>query len=1639
MIGRALARLLLCLQPILLLHTLFISFPGRETQDNFLIDQAPVMYSALSYYVGITLQDLLFYACRCIFEAGRVLCMQYGSLLFLLIQQAWLGWALRRHLRKHGRWRHRKFYPAVFYLLSSVSLNFTQVSHALVYPPAGRARFIQLAKLSSVEKGIRDCKANPILPNEAELFPRAVDPTIPKDAFFYDDFFEFLPFEEYDSFEPVPTKFLHLSGFGDEWMSEFTQFDPSQPLESDDESVTSASSSSQPSATSATSFDDNEFFTFFSQKEVSQDAQEAYDYLSPNHCNGPICLQTSVSKDTNVDHLLDTQLYLRLSGSAHIAQEKARILPILIDTGCSVGTSGFKEDFQGSLIKGDWGKIKTASGEAAIQGLGLVSWETILSDGRPCSIKVPCYYAPEIPLRLFSPQDYARYHKLPEDRPTMAGSAAWFEVQHAESKQHFQDLIRSNIDPMTNLFFFYASPCKAVEEDPRSTPPGAAHMVAPSQNVHDPKNRNISSAQKRLLLDHQRLAHQRMSLIQQKLYTVPEDSPPPPLFAEFAPSKESALHVHEKDQLTCDIPKCETCEVAKARRRKTGAKTTKDVPEQINILKADDLNPGDCFSVDQYESSVRGRLPHTQGREGHSNRYCGGTLFYDHATRKIFIRHQVSLSGPETVDAKRDVEREALSVGVYVKEYHADNGIFKARDFEEALEESDQVINKSGVGAKHQNGAAERAIGITQNMARAMLLHLRIHWPDEFDPALWPFALDYAVWIYNHTPQTELANLTPEELFSSTRSKHSVLRRCRVFGCPAYVLDPKLQDGKKIPKWNPRGKCGMFLGFSNEHSSTVGIILNLRTGYTSPQFHVVYDERFETVTSDMMVDLSETWIDLWKNSRDFYLPEWDINVDGPYPALDPEFQDQEEQGEPSNSSDEEEEPKPFFPPDTSKNRGVSWFDVEEAPLQVPETPKPEKKDEARAEAEDSDYQQPDLIQAIDTSDEDSAGGTMDDDPKAAEQLDEEVTDTLIDADEIYDAPPPPSSPRKLRSGKMYYGKIDPCYRPVMSRTFSHIKVIEDIKNLVYVTLDWESVPNDPLYKHFHSMFMSKVDRKTKELLDPDAIHPFSLAAKMDSEDYPTFKEILRMDPEERSKWFDSMDEELGTLFESGACEFVDRQDVLKKKKEIIKTTWAFRKKRKPSGEVTRYKSRLCVRGDLQKAQGDYSLDETFAPVVEWMTVRLMFTLALVEGWHTASIDFKNAFTQAKLPEPIYLDLPPGFLEANPSYKDKAIRVKTSLYGERRAANLWYRKLKNTLCNELGFQVSDQDPCLFIRRDCILMLYVDDAIINARDAADIDKLLKQLKSHGYDFSRDGDFKSYLGIQIESLPDGALKLSQPHLARSVVDTVGMSQGHAVDTPATGPLFRYKDAEPFNRAFNYRSALGMLQYLGNNTRPDCAYAINACARYCIDPKEPHAAAVKRIARYLKGTLDEGMIIKPDFMNLTLDCHVDADFAGNWNPKDPEDPSSVKSRTGFLLTFAGVPILWKSKIQDCIALSTMESEYIALSTAMRSLIHARALLLDISAKFNMAYGDKISTLSTVFEDNRAAKILAETDPPRLTPRSKSLAIKYHWFRSHLGRKNGKGIILEDVRSKLNKADFLTKAMPRDAFRTNRLAVCGW
>ena len=222
---------------------------------------------------------------------------------------------------------------------------------------------------------------------------------------------------------------------------------------------------------------------------------------------------------------------------------------------------------------------------------------------------------------------------------------------------------------------------------------------------------------------------------------------------------------------------------------------------------------------------------------------------------------------------------------------------------------------------------------------------------------------------------------------------------------------------------------------------------------------------------------------------------------------------------------------------------------------------------------------------------------------------------------------------------------------------------------------------------------------------------------------------------------------------------------------------------------------------------------------------------------------------------------------------------------------------------------------------------------------------EIKNAGFHFNRNESFSSYLGIQVDHLPDGSKKLSQPGLTKQLLEMMGMMDANPVHTPIVSSLRSYSDSEDHDASFNYRSALGMLMYLGNNTRPECSYAINACAQYSIEPKKPHAEAIRRICRYLKGTIEDGIIISPDSSSFTLDCHTDADFAGNWNIDDSDKIDSARSRAGYLITLGNVPVLWKSKRIQEICLSTMESEYIALSMSMRSLIHLRGLLFETNS----------------------------------------------------------------------------------------------
>jgi hypothetical protein len=406
---------------------------------------------------------------------------------------------------------------------------------------------------------------------------------------------------------------------------------------------------------------------------------------------------------------------------------------------------------------------------------------------------------------------------------------------------------------------------------------------------------------------------------------------------------------------------------------------------------------------------------------------------------------------------------------------------------------------------------------------------------------------------------------------------------------------------------------------------------------------------------------------------------------------------------------------------------------------------------------------------------------------------------------------------------------------------------------------------------------------------------------------------------------------------------------------------------------------------------------------------------------------------------MFMSLPPGFDQQ----AGHCLRLTKSLYGHKFAAKLFYELLRDTLTDKLGFYVSPSDHCLFIHHDCIINNWVDNQLLLTKDPAVALELVEAMRNAGLILdieSGSGSIANYLGIQIQEEDDGTLLLTQSGLINRILEAMDLNNANPKDTPATEAVRANKQSPSFDGKYNYRSIIGMMMYLTSSTRPDCASAIHQCARFSHDPREAHASALKPLACYLKKTRLDGLRIQPHRSDkpATLDLWCDADFAGLWGKEDPQDPSCVRSRSGIIITYGDTSIFWSSKLQSETALSTMEAEYITLSAGMRVLLHLQCIHKDICTRFTdcaIPYDPK-SNISQLFVDNHTCFVLATTDPPRMTPRSKWIAIKYHWFRDHL--KQGE-IEMRTVESALQRANILTKALPCPQFKLEHKLIMGF
>lgn len=558
----------------------------------------------------------------------------------------------------------------------------------------------------------------------------------------------------------------------------------------------------------------------------------------------------------------------------------------------------------------------------------------------------------------------------------------------------------------------------------------------------------------------------------------------------------------------------------------------------------------------------------------------------------------------------------------------------------------------------------------------------------------------------------------------------------------------------------------------------------------------------------------------------------------------------------------------------------------------------------------------------------------------------------------------------------------------------------------------------------------------------EALHEDDLRIQKKLEDPISFK--ASADPDtmywhqamaqpDANKFLDAAKKEFDAHCDNKHWDIIERKDV-PRDKNVLPAVWAMKRKRDIlTRKVKKYKARLNVHGGKQVFGEDFY--ETFSPVVMWMTVRFLLILSLICGWHTKQVDFVLAYPQADIEQEMFMELPVGIHPVD-DRKDYVLKLRKNLYGQKQAGRVWAQHLKKGLLH-IGFQQSKVDECLFYRGKTLFVVYVDDGIFFSSNKNEIDEAIEELKAERYNIDDMGTITDYLGVHFK-YEENKIILTQPQLIQQIIDDTKIMakkfKPPNIPAKSTVILNRNKDGTDFDRRWHYRSVIGKLNFLEKCTRPDLAYAVHQCARFCEEPKQNHAIAVEYIAKYLSGTKDKGIIIMPRGDPI-IDVYADADFSGEWNKLNaPFDPSTAKSRSGYIINFAKCPIVWSSKIQTQIALSTTEAEYIALSQSLREGIPLMELVKELRNKKIISVSEKAHIYCRCFEDNSGALELART--PKLRPRTKHINIIYHHFRSFVA----KGLVkIYPIESEEQLADILTKPLPQNQFQYLRKKFMMW
>jgi len=254
--------------------------------------------------------------------------------------------------------------------------------------------------------------------------------------------------------------------------------------------------------------------------------------------------------------------------------------------------------------------------------------------------------------------------------------------------------------------------------------------------------------------------------------------------------------------------------------------------------------------------------------------------------------------------------------------------------------------------------------------------------------------------------------------------------------------------------------------------------------------------------------------------------------------------------------------------------------------------------------------------------------------------------------------------------------------------------------------------------------------------------------------------------------------------------------------------------------------------------------------------------------------------------------------------------------------VWNQHLHKGL-TELGYRQSKIDPCLYYRNGLIMIIYRDDCIMVSDNSSTLENAIMEM-SKKFEITDEGEIDEYLGVKVQHNDDGSFELSQPLLIEQILTALEFNNHTKPKrTPALSSKILQRDEEgpDHETVWGFSRIIGQFNFLEKSSRPDIAYAVHQCTRFAVNPRTCHKHAILRIGRYLMNTKHIGMTMRPN--NNPLELWFDADFCGNWNQVTAGiDRSTSKSRTRFIITYAGCPLTWSSRMQAEIALSTTEAK---------------------------------------------------------------------------------------------------------------------